>query len=91
MDDTTVNMMLKGNNTMQQTLEDNMYKLKLYMSANKLVMNDDNTKFMIVSKQKNKFKDVNIPAQPKYIKDSSSIKLLGVEISVDMKFYNFSV
>ena len=74
---------------MQQTLDDNVYKLKTYMSANKLVMNDDKTKFMIVSKNKESFKNVSISASPKDVKDSSAIKLLGVEISADMKFNNF--
>ena len=59
------------------------------MSANKLAMNNDKTKFMIVSKRKQTFKDVNIPAQPQDIKDSNTIKLLGVEITADMKFNYF--
>ena len=76
---------------MQQTLDDNIYRLKTYMAANKLVMNDDKTKFMIVSKNKENFDNVRIPASPKDVRDSTSIKLLGVEISADMKFNHFMI
>ena len=79
-------MIKKDDISMQQTLDN---KLKMYMSANKLVMNEDKTKFMIVSMNKESFKNVRIPAQPEDVKDSNTIKLLGVEISADMKFNHF--
>ena len=47
-DDTTVNMYKTEGVTLQQTLDDNMYKLEQYMSANKLVMNCDKAKFMLI-------------------------------------------
>ena len=88
-DDTTVNMTKEDGISMQQTLNDNIYRLNKYMSANKLSMNNDKTKFMIISKEKETYSNVNIPAEPTDIKDSDNIKLLGVEISADMRFNYF--
>ena len=56
-DGTTVNMYKQENTTMQQTLDD-MYKLKDYMSANKLIMSEGKTQFMI-SKNTDNYKDVD--------------------------------
>ena len=88
-DNTTVNMRKEDNIPMQETLNDNMYKLTQYMSVNKLAMNNDKTKFMIMSKNKSNYRNVNIPAEPTNIKDSDNIKLLGVEISADLCFNYF--
>ena len=59
------------------------------MSANKLVMNDDKTQFMISTKNKEKCKDVKVNAEPDDVVNSDNIKLFGVEIAADMKFNYF--
>ena len=63
-DDTTINIYKQDDKTLQQSLDDTLYTLKQYMNANKLVMNDDKTKFMIISKHREKYRDVRIKAEP---------------------------
>ena len=88
-DDTTVNIYKTQGTTLQQSLDSTLQKLTNYMRNKKLVMNKSKTKIMVISKNPDRHKQVVIPSQPKNIYNSHNIKLLGVEISDNLKWNNF--
>ena len=90
-DDTTINMYKQVGIPLQQMLDDTIFKLEQYMYANKLVMNTEKTQFMIISKHRDRYRDVKILAEPKNVLGSSNIKLLGLEIAEDLKFNHYLI
>ena len=88
-DDTTVNICKQPNQTLQQSLNQTRSTIKNYMEMNKLVMNNDKTQIMIMSNHPDHHKGIYIPAKPKNVEHSPYIKLLGIEISSDLKWSHF--
>ena len=55
-------------------------KIETYMANNKLKLNTDKTKLMVLSKKPSRRMEIQIPTEDQPIKHSNKVKILGVEI-----------
>ena len=74
---------------LQQTIISTLDKIELYMQSNKLALNRSKTQILVINKDPPLKSNVSIPAVPKNITPSTSIKFLGVDISETLEWKCF--
>ena len=85
-DDNFVRITKPVNDTLENEVKKTMSKIQDYMDANRLALNADKTKIMIVSKQAKTKREFEIEIGDKIIKHSKQMKVLGTVIAEDLNF-----
>ena len=80
-DDNFVIVKRQPNQTMQESVNQTMDKLKTYMDANKLALNKDKSKILIISKDKNMKENFQVNLDGKIVKHSKNVTILGTVMS----------
>ena len=75
----------------QESLDDAMRRVSEYMSNNKLLLNPDKTKLMVLTCKPARRLDARIAAQPKDIIHSAKVKILGIELEETLSWRYFLV
>ena len=88
-DDNFITVTKYNNMSLQESLDETVKKLEEYMANNKLMLNTEKTKLMVLNKKPSSRKDIRIQANPKDIVHSTSLKVLGIEIdhAMNWKFF----
>ena len=85
-DDNFVRITKPKDDSIENEVAKTMDKIKDYMDANKLALNAEKTKIMIVTKNKSTREDFEIQIDDKKIKHSKQMKVLGTVICEDLNF-----
>ena len=71
---------------LKEAVNDAMTKVNHYMINNKLQLNPDKTKLMVLTRKPAQRMDIEIQAQPKNIVHSTKVKILGLEIEENLSW-----
>ena len=85
-DDNFLVTKVKTNQTLEESVMETMTQVETYMNANRLALNPDKTKIMIMSKNEKTKKDFNVTIGGKLIIHKSSLKVLGNIITDDLSW-----
>ena len=88
-DDAVTTVELTDKEDHQLTVNNTMNLIEEYTKSNKLVLNRENTKFLVISKKKSTKEKLELEAQPINIKPISNLKFLGMNVSEDLKCNKF--
>ena len=88
-DDNFITITKQSNITLQETLNRAVIKIGNYMANNRLHLNTDNTKMMIITSNPAIRKDTILVTDKEIVKHSNSMKILGLEISHDLNWKYF--
>ena len=77
MDDNFLVTKVKTNQTLEESVLETMTQVEMYMNANRLALNPDKTKIMIMTKNEKTKKDFKVSIGGKSIIHKSSLKVLG--------------
>ena len=80
---------IKKNKSLQESLEDTMSKIAIYMSSNLLSLNRDKTQLLVLSKSSQLKQTIMLPAIPKNIVHKPTLKILGIEITDELNWRHF--
>ena len=75
--------------SLQDSLNKTIEKVEEYMYNNRLILNTDKTKLMVLSKSDSRRLEIKIKAHPKDITHDAKLKVIGIEIdhNVNWKFF----
>ena len=75
--------------TLQQTLDQTLDQIQIYMNSNRLKLNKNKTQLMVLTKKPARRLEIEIIEEPKNIKHSNTVKILGVEFeqTLNWRYY----
>ena len=85
------NLILRKINTeanIEEQIVETINKVNTYNTNNKLKLNPQKTKIMMVTNDKKMKDDVKVTIQDKTIKHSTTLKILGLKVSDDLRWEN---
>ena len=87
-DDSLIKVNKIKDENFQTTIENIMSKVEDYTAANKLCLNPDKTKVMLVTKDKTIKDEFQVTLKGKLIKHSKEINLLGITVEENLMWDN---
>ena len=88
-DDNFVTVTKHSGMTIQESLDDVMKRVMSYMANNKLLLNPDKTKLMVIDKKPAKRLVPKLTAHPEDNRHSTKIKILGIELEETLSWKYF--
>ena len=83
-DDNYVKVLKPENKSLQEEVYKTMEKIKIYMDSNKLALNSDKSKIIIISKNNKTKENFQVTLQGKLIKHSPNVKILGTTLNQNL-------
>ena len=83
-DDCLVKINNKTNSNLSTEVKKFMDQIEDYAAANRLAINPEKTKIVVVSKNENVKNDFEVQLNGKIVKHSSEVKILGIRMSEDL-------
>ena len=90
-DDTVTTVELSKEKNHQEVIDSAMTKLEDYTTSNKLILNKEKTKFLVISKKQSVKVNLVLNADPKIIKPITSFKFLGMVVADNLKWNKFLI
>ena len=88
-DDMFTHVTPQAGQTLQETLDQTLDQIQVYMNSNRLKLNKNKTQLMVLTKKPARRLEIEIIEEPKNIKHSNSVKILGVEFeqTLNWRYY----
>ena len=88
-DDNFITVTKYDNWTLQEALDITVEKIQHYMDNNRLILNKEKTKLMVLSKNAARWRDIRIHTDPEDVCHSSKLKVLGIETDQECNWKYF--